>query len=194
NAGSQRNTFLDKFIAAALVMGVAARRQGDLFGVISFSDKVHNFVRAKSGREHYSNCREALYQLQPRIVTPDFDELSSFIGMRMRRRSLLVILTNLDDPVIAENLLRNMDLLGRRHVIIVAMIGPDGIRPLFSNGGAKTINDIYDNLGGHMLWHSLLELEKALLRKGVRFMVQDHDMLCLGLISRYMDIKQRQQI
>ena len=191
---SCEDTFLDKFITAAMVMGVAARRQGDLFGVVGFSDKAHNFIRAKSGMEHYRNCRKALYQLQPRIVTPDFDDLSSFIGMKIRRRALLIFLTNLDDPVIAENFLRNMDLLGRKHIIVVAMIRPEGIGPLFSNDEVKTVNDIYGNLGGHMLWHNLLELEKELNRKGVRFSLREHERLCLDLISRYMEIKQRQLI
>jgi hypothetical protein len=87
-----------------------------------------------------------------------------------------------------------MDLLSRRHIIIVAMIRPEGIGPLFSNEGVKTANDIYGNLGGHMLWHNLIELEKELNRKGVRFSLQDHERLCLDLISRYMEIKQRQLI
>jgi uncharacterized protein (DUF58 family) len=187
-------TILERFIAAALVMGVAAKRQGDLFGILCFSDKIHSFIRAKSGREHYNNCREALYALQPQIVTPDFNELCAFIGLRLRRRSLLIFLTNLDDPVISESFGQNMDLICRKHLVLVNMIKPDGMQPLFSDPDINSINDIYKNFGGHILWHNLLELGKVLQRKGVHFSLLSNEKMCLNLVSQYMDIKQRQLI
>ena len=66
---------LERFVTAALVLGLAAEQQGDLFGLLTFTDKVEKFVRAKNGESHYNACRDALYTLQPKIVTPDFDEL-----------------------------------------------------------------------------------------------------------------------
>src|SRR5579884_320858 len=75
-------TVLERFVTAALVLGLAAEQQGDLFGLITFSDKVNRFVRARNGDAHYSACRDALYTLQPQPVTPDFDELSTFIRLR----------------------------------------------------------------------------------------------------------------
>ena len=74
-------------------LGLAAEQQGDLFGLLTFTDRVENFVRAKNGKAHYSACRDALYTLQPQIVSPDFDELCTFIRLRLRRRALLVFLT-----------------------------------------------------------------------------------------------------
>ena len=189
-----QETFLEKYINAALVMGVAARRQGDLFGVLSFSNKIHNFIRAKTGREHYNTCREALHDLQPSIVTPDFDELCSFIGLRLRRRALLIFLTNLDDPVISESYIRNIELLCRKHLILTAMIRPEGIQPVFSGPIVKTDDDVYKKLGGHILWHNLRELEKKLQRKGVQFSMLNNEMICSHLVSQYMAVKQRQLI
>ncbi|OHC03662.1 MAG: hypothetical protein A3H23_02390 [Planctomycetes bacterium RIFCSPLOWO2_12_FULL_40_19] len=190
----KNETILEKFITAALIIGVAARRQGDLFGILSFSNRIHSFIRAKRGREHYNNCRESLYKLQPHIVTPDLDELCAFIGLRLRRRALLVFLTNIDDPVLAESFVKNMDLICRKHLVLVNMIKPDGMKPLFSDSDIKSINDIYQNLGGHILWHNILELEKILQRKGVSFSLLNNEKMCSHLISQYMDVKQRQLI
>ena len=44
-------------------------------GVAAFSDRVHRFVRARSARGHFRICREAIYNLQPRRVNPDFREV-----------------------------------------------------------------------------------------------------------------------
>ena len=85
----QSSSTLERFLTAALVLGLAAEQQGDLFGLVAFSDKIESFVRAKNGKAHYSACRDALYTLQPRIVTPDFEELCTFLRLRLRRRGNL---------------------------------------------------------------------------------------------------------
>jgi uncharacterized protein (DUF58 family) len=187
-------TILERFIMAALVIGVAAKRQGDLFGVVSFSDKVHRFIRAKSGREHYNSCREALYELQSQTVTPDFDELCAFIGLKLRRRALLVFLTNFDDPVLSESFIRNMDLISRKHLIIVNMIKPRGTQPVFRDPHVKSLDDIYQHLGSHMLWHNFREIERTLKRKGIHFSLVSNETMCSHIVSQYMSIKQRQLI
>ena len=193
-ADGREETVLERFLTAALVMGVAAERQGDLFGVATFSDCVHRFVRAKSGSAHYTACRDAIYGLQPRRVTPDYDEICSFIGMRLRRRSLLVFLTSLDDPVLAESFERNMDLLRKRHLVLVGMLRPADAYPVFSRQDSASLDDLYRDLAGHLLWHDLRELKKTFQRRGVRFFLLDNERMCPQLVSRYHDVKQRQLV
>ena len=51
-------THLDRAISAALLFCVAAERQGDRFGLISFSDKVNHLVKARAGPAHFNVCRD----------------------------------------------------------------------------------------------------------------------------------------
>ncbi len=194
--GDARNTehitIMERFAAAALVMGLAADRQGDVFGLLAFDDRVRKFVRAKNGRAHYDVCRDALYTLQARSVTPDFEELFTFIATKIRRRALLIFLTNLDDPILAENFTSNIDMISRKHLILVNMLRPVGVEPLFSNPAVDSTQDIYQKLGGHILWRHLRETEKILLRLGIGFYLLQNENLCIDLVSQYMTIKRRQ--
>jgi uncharacterized protein (DUF58 family) len=183
---------LERFITAALVLGLAAEQQGDLFGLATFSDKVDHFVRARNGQAHYSACRDTLYTLQPQVVTPDFDELFSFLRLRLRRRSLLVFLTALDDPALAESFMRNVDLICRQHLLLVNMIQPSGIEPLFRTADVRTEEQIYERLGGHLAWSNLRELEKVLSRRGVQFSLLRNERLSVELVSQYLAVKKRQ--
>ena len=185
---------LERFITAGLVLGLAAEQQNDLFGLITFSDKIHKFVRAKNGKAHFAACRDSLYTLHPRIVTPDFDELSTFIRLRLRRRALLVVLTSLDDPVLAESFVRNMDLVCRQHLILVNMMQPPAAKPVFSDPHVATVDDIYQQLGGHILWNNLRELEKVLQHRGVRFSLVNNEKLSAQLVTQYFSVKRRQLI
>src|SRR5260370_3731427 len=106
-----------------------------------FRDRVHGFVRGRNGKGHYGAWREALCTLQPRIVTPDFDELFSLLRLRLRRRALLVFLTELDDPVVAESFVRNVKLL-RQHLVLVGMAKPSAAQALFEDANVHGVDDV----------------------------------------------------
>jgi uncharacterized protein (DUF58 family) len=191
---AQFSTALERFITASLVLGLAAEQQGDLFGLLTFSDKIETFIRARNGKSHYHACRDALYTLQAREVAPDFDELSTFIRLRLRRRALLIFLTSLDDPVAAESFVRNMDLLCRQHLVLVNQLQLPGVRPMFSNEKIDTAQEIYGELAGHLRWHGLRELEKVLQRRGVQLSLLHSEKLAVDLVSQYVNVKRRQAL
>jgi uncharacterized protein (DUF58 family) len=186
------DSYLERFIAAALVVGLAAQKQGDLFGLLTFSDSVHEFLRARGGKSHYGTCREQLFNLHPRMVNPDYEELSTFIRLELRRRALIVVLTSLDDPILSESLMRTVDLMGRHHLVMVNMLRPAGARPVFSNENIASPEEIYHELSGHIVWHHLRQIESTLARHGVHFALLDGERLCVDLVSQYMNVKQRQ--
>jgi uncharacterized protein (DUF58 family) len=185
-------TMLQRFITAALIMAMAAERQGDLFGLLTFDDKVRSFLKARMGKAHFNVCRDALYMLQPQSVSPDFTELFTFIGTKIRRRALLVFLTHLDDPILADSFTRYIDLISRHHVVLVNMIKPMVAKPLFTSESVSSINDIYNDLGGHMLWRRMRETQKVLQRRGVGFAMLENENLCTELVSQYLTLKRRQ--
>jgi uncharacterized protein (DUF58 family) len=185
-------SMLERFLTASLVLRVAAEKQGDLFGLLTFSDKVHGFLKAKNGRAHYNACRDMLYTLKPRRVTPDFDELFTTIRLKMRRRALLFFLTSLDDPLLAEQFTKNVSLISRQHLILVNMIAPKGAKPLFEEEERPGEVDLYSRLGGHLFWHRLKELEKVLKSRGVNFSLLQNEKFSVELITQYINLKQRQ--
>ena len=189
-----RTTVLDRFLTTGLLLGLATEQQGDHFGLVTFSDKVHSVIRAKNGASHFALCRDSLFQLKPRLVTPDFDELFSAIRVRLRKRALVIVLTALDDPIIAQSFLRGVDLVRRQHLVLVNMMEPGGTKPVFSRHAREPQNtrEIYDALAGHALWQKLRELEGALESRGVKFTVTANEMLTRELLGQYLEVKQRQ--
>jgi uncharacterized protein (DUF58 family) len=186
-----QTTILERNVTASLLLALAAEKQGDLFGLVTFSDRIHDFVRARNGKAHYGACREALYTLQPRVVAPDFDELFSLLRLRLRRRALLVFLTELDDPIVSERFVHNLSLI-RQHVVLVGMAQPAGARALFQDLHVATPDGVYQKLAGHVQWNKLRELGRVLARQGVRFSLLDAATLGPQLASLYVELKQRQ--
>ena len=185
---------LERYITTALILGSVAQKQGDLFGVLAFSDRVLSFVRAKSGKGHFGICRDALYNLTPNLTNPGYDEVFSFLAARLKRRALVIFLTSLDEPALAEGFVRSARVLSRRHLVCVAMLRPEVAVPLFSGGNVKTMEDMYRSLGGHMIWHGLQEMQRTLRLQGVQLSLVDDGRLSAEVVSRYLDVKRRQML
>lgn len=189
--GADGNTALERFVTAALAVALATRQQGDSFGLVAFSDRLLRFVRAQNGRNHFQVCRDLLYTLEPAAVAPDFHEIATALRLRLRKRALLVFLTSLADAGVAEAFVKTVPPLCRQHLLMVNMIRPAAATPVFSQP-AGTTDEIYDRLGGHLLWHELRERQKQLQREGVTLSLFDHERLAVDLVTQYLELKARQ--
>jgi uncharacterized protein (DUF58 family) len=191
-AAGTETTIFERYLTAALVMAVVAEQLNDRYGLLVFGDQPEGFIKAGRGRAHYNACRDALYSRMPRTVSPDFDELFAFVGTRVRKRALLVFLTSLDDPLLAESFIRAMRAATRQHILMVNMFRPPGAHPLFSSPQIRNIEGIYHHLVGHMQWASIDETQRRLKQHGAALHLLDKDRLCSQLVNQYMEVKQRQ--
>jgi uncharacterized protein (DUF58 family) len=189
---SAREQILESYVTAALHLALAAERQGDRFGLVTFSDRPHRLVRARSGMDHFRLCRETIYNLQPRRVSPDFRELFTSLQLNLRRRSLLIFFTSLDDPLLAETFAREVALVARRHLVLVNVMRTAGSQPLFEGDAPADMESAYQALAGQMLWNKMRELQIALRQRGVRLAVVDPQNIKAQATAAYLEIKRRQ--
>ena len=184
-------TNLDHYLASALILGAVAEKQKDKFGIIAFDSCIRAFVPAVSGSAGAKTCRDAIYSIKPKCVSPDYNGLFSFIRSRIPRRSLLFFLTDLSDAVPAEEFQQDIELVNRKHLCCVDMLTSEEVRPLFSNPVSNQ-NELYSSLGGHMKWTDLENVKRSLSRHGVRLGISTRDNLSVHLVNSYINIKRRQ--
>ncbi|WP_438479658.1 DUF58 domain-containing protein [Oleiharenicola lentus] len=184
-------TTLERYLTAALVLLMAASRQGDRFGLVVHDAQVRAFLRAGNGATHYGACREAVHAMEPSETTPDFAELFSTLRTRLRRRSLLVFLTDLTDPVLAEEFARHVRVISRQHLVLVNQVRAPGVEPLFDREVAGDA-EIYDRLAGHLAWREAGDVAGKLQPEGVKAAMLENERLAADLVSQYLQVKRRQ--
>ena len=184
---------LESYLRAALVVGAATRRFGDRFGLLLFSDRVERFVRAGTGRTHFNLCRDALFDGRARAVAPDYGELAAFLRTRLRRRALVLLLTDLEDPAHAESFRGALRVVAERHLVLVFGLRGEGVEPLFASPAADA-REVYRRLAGHRRWQKLEELRRALARAGIGFRLAASEGLVGEVVSRYAEAKARQSL
>jgi uncharacterized protein (DUF58 family) len=187
-------TALEGYLTAALVLMVAAERQGDRFGLAAYDDRVRVFLRAGHSGAHYAACREAVLTLEPSEHTPDMAEIVRHLCTHLRRRALLFFLTDLSDPVLAEDFVRNARVLSRQHLVFVSQMRAPEVAPLFEGEEVASDGEVYKRLAGHLRWSELRGLAQRLRPAGVTASLLDQDTMAAELVSQYLQVKQRQAL
>lgn len=188
------DSIFERYVTAASVLALAAGRQGDHFGLASFSDHLELFIRAKNGRAHQQYCQEALARRHPRAVTPDFGDVISSLRLQLHHRALVIFLTDLSDPVAAETFSAKISILARQHHVIAVMIIPASMRPLFQGDSLSTDDEVYARLAGHLQWQGLRQTQLTLKRHGVALATATEENLAATVVNRYIHAKQRQLV
>jgi uncharacterized protein (DUF58 family) len=189
---SAREGILEGYVDAALHLALAAERQGDRFGLVTFSSHIHRLVRARHGMDHFRLCRDTIYNLHPERVSPDFREVFAGLQLALRRRSLLVFFTSLDDALLAETFEREIGFLARRHLVLVNVTRTAGMMPLFTGEPPQSLDAVYEGLAGQMLWNRMRALTLALANRGVRLTVVEPGRIKQQAAAGYFDVKRRQ--
>jgi uncharacterized protein (DUF58 family) len=118
----ENETKLDSAVHAALALMSAAARAGDNAGLLVFGRRIKTYLPPKRGAEHLDAALEALHAIEPEMIEPSYSRAFEFVSANSRRRSLVVVLTDLVDEEGSRELLTALKLLRPRHLPLVVTI------------------------------------------------------------------------
>ncbi|HEV2834229.1 MAG TPA: DUF58 domain-containing protein [Pyrinomonadaceae bacterium] len=182
----EQETKLDSAVHATLSLFSAAARAGDNAGLVVFGRRIKSYLPPSRGRDHIDAALEALYAVEPEMIEPSYPHAFQFIAANSKRRSLVVLLTDLVDEEGSKELLTSLNLLRPRHLPLVVTIAdrdlkavvkgvPASVRDLFTQSVAEEI--IYhreaalrmvESVGGLALDVTAAALAPALLETYLR--------------------------
>jgi uncharacterized protein (DUF58 family) len=113
---------LDYAVSAALGIAGLARRAADRVGVHAFAATTLATVRPAAGAAAAAAIVEALADVEPQPDESDYDRAALELQRTYRKRSLIVVFTDLFDPVASGSVLAALGLLLRRHLVLVALM------------------------------------------------------------------------
>lgn len=124
-AGVPRTEFA---MDATLLVTTVATRLGDRCGLLAFDRGVRATVTPGHGRAQVGRVTDALYELEPALVDSDYAGAFAEILVRFRRRSLIVLLTDLVEQAVGESLLPALPVITRSHLLLVGAIQDPQVR------------------------------------------------------------------
>ncbi|MDQ3304951.1 MAG: DUF58 domain-containing protein, partial [Actinomycetota bacterium] len=118
---------LEHAMDAVMMLTHVASRLGDRAGLLAFDREVRAMVGPRHGPGQLARVTEALYELEPALVESDYRGAFATTLARFRRRSLLVVCTELAEQAFTETILPALPLVGRHHLVIVAAVADPAV-------------------------------------------------------------------
>jgi uncharacterized protein (DUF58 family) len=113
---------LEHAMDAAMCVTTVATRLGDRTGLVAFDAGVRAVVPPSAGRHQLGRVTEAMYDLEPQLVESDVRGAFATAVARFKRRSMLVLLTDLVEQSVGESLLPALPLVARHHLVLVGAV------------------------------------------------------------------------
>ncbi len=183
-------TKLDHAINAALSIAYVALAGGDNVGLLTFARRVRTYLPPSHRSHQLTAIMDALYAIEPGMVEPSYARAFNHLGTNCRRRSLVVILTDLVDEEASAELLSHTRMLIPRHLPLIVTIGDSDLRAVVSTIPA-TVADVYRQSVAEEL---LRQREKALRRithAGGLALDVPVGRLSFELVNKYLEVKER---
>ncbi len=186
----QDRTRLDRAVEAALALARAAAERGDRTGLILFGAEVERVVPAEAGRTRLGPLAEALHLARSRPVEADFGAAFDVLMARQRRRALVVLFTELNDPDATALLLARAGVLRRRHLVAVASIADPELVEAASARPA-TAAEAFARAAAERLVDEREHSERRLSAAGVTVIHAAGRALPAAVVARYAAVKAR---
>jgi uncharacterized protein (DUF58 family) len=184
---------LDHAINAGLLLAYVALRTGDRVGMFGFDASVRGFVEPTSGVHGFARLQKASAELAYRTAETNFTLGLAELAARLRRRSLVILLTDFVDTVTAELMVDNIQRLARRHVVVFVTLRDPTL-------AARVAAEPADMLALH---RTVVAAELVREREIVLQRLRQRGIFCIDasprqvssrLVNRYLEIKRRELV
>jgi len=186
----EQETKLDSAVHAALALMSAAARGGDSAGVMVFGRRIKSYLPPGRGRDHMDAALEALYSVEPEMIEPSYARALEFIAANCKRRSLVVLITDLVDEEGSKELLASLRLLRPRHLPLVVTIADRDLRAV-----VREAPDTAEELFTQSVAEEIMHLREAALRlvesQGGLALDVTAAALAPALLEKYLQVKER---
>lgn len=180
-------------LASATVLADVATRSGDHVAMIVFNDEVRAFVPPGRGALALRRVREAMVPLSANMTEPDYAGAFRTLAARHRKRSLVVLYTDVVDPRASRSLIAHTVRSTARHLPVVVALQNDELVAAARPRGQDGIT-LFESAAAEEL---LLEREEALThmrRAGVSVLDVSPRVMTAAVVNRYLAIKARSSL
>lgn len=181
----------DHALNAALMLAWVAARAGDHVGAFAYADAIEGFVAPSGGAGMVRRLVRSMFDVQPRMVESDVRAAFLGLGPRLRKRSLVVLFTQIIDDRGADELLAVTRSLQPRHLVLCVLLRDPGLDAL-ARPHAPDVPALHVAAAAAELLGWRDELVRRLERGGAHVLDVAPAAMTPELLARYLDIKVRQ--
>jgi uncharacterized protein (DUF58 family) len=181
---------LDYSVSAALAIAALAGRASDRVGLHAFAGTTLASIAPRSGSAHIAALTDALSDLEPHLEESDYERAALELRRVYRKRSLIVIFTDLFDPVASRAVLASLALLAPHHLVLVVLMNDAAITDARDRDPAG-VTEVYRASVATMLAGERARAVASLRARGIGVIDVPARDLTIALLDAYVELKAR---
>lgn len=178
---------LDSTIDAALLLAALATRAGDRVDLVAYDQQLRASVAGALPGRTLALFSDAMAVLEPSLIELNAEGLVTYLLRRIRRPSLVVLLTSIDAAAIGEGLLPRMKRLTGRHKVVVGSVADPRIAQL--SAGRGDANAVFAAASAELALTTRRQVAAELGRDGVEVVDAVPERFAPALADRYLALK-----
>ena len=184
---------LDHAVNAGLLLAWCCLKAQDRVVIHAFDDQVRHFSDLHVGTKSMAHVQRATGQFDYGMAEANYTLAMTDLSVRLKRRSLVVVLTEFADSVTAEIMVENLLRLARRHLVLFVALRDHELSDF-----AKKAPDDMGTIGRSVVAQGMIEDRARVIRKlelaGILCLDIEPKDLSSSLVSTYLDIKSKERI
>ena len=181
---------LDYAINSSLAFSNIALKRNDKTGMLTFSNKIGNFIPAANKKSQLLTLLETLYNIDTRFLDSDFGLLYAHLKRKITQRSLLMLYTNFEHISSLERQLPYLLAISRKHLLVVIFFENTELNKL-TDHPAETLPEVIDKTIAEEFSYQKRLMVKELGKHGIQSILTRPEDLSISTINKYLELKAR---
>lgn len=181
-------TRLDHALNAAVMLGYVVQHRGDTLSVACFSNRLESFLPAVRGAGVVSQLMDTVYAVEPREVESDYWQVTAEVMGLLRRRSLVIMLTDVVDAVASRGLMNNLERAAGKHLVLCVVLKDPRLEETANRIPDGSMEAYQKASACDLLRRRRLALEH-MRSNGILVLETEPERLSIQLVRRYLDIR-----
>lgn len=184
----QNTPRLDIAINASLHLAYAAFRLSDKVGIFGFDQEQRVWSAPTAGIETLSHLTREAQKLPYTLNVTDFKTGCTTLSAHLKRRSIIMLITDVEGRADANALLQAATILGRRHLLYIVLLGDQSAQ---SSLPQASVDAVPAALAEANLVRERAQTIRTLAARGIHTIDTTPDSIVKDLLQSYYDIKKR---
>lgn len=183
-------TKLDRSLEAALTLAAVALQRGDQVAALTFSGRLSAYVPPGKGMPHLQTIIDAVYDVKSDAAESNYAQALSHLARVQKKRSLLVLFTDMENALFESELAPYLIRLRRTHPVLMLCL-QDPVLYEWSRISVERVKDAYVKGTAYKFMEDRRRFTAKMAALGIEVLDVSANELALAAVNTYLEMKSR---
>jgi uncharacterized protein (DUF58 family) len=184
---------LDYAINASLLLAYVASVSDDNIALGVFNHDLKTWLPPRKGRMQYRRFMEKLYACEAELCYTNYRSSFLTLAQKMKKRSLVVIMTDVLDPEGAAELKQAVSIFRPRHLPLVVSLRDPALREIAERQPINA-SELYETVVAQEVFLDRRRMAREIQRQGVHTVDSAPEAFSVAVVNEYLRLKARREL